>query len=179
MRSELLTTSVNAVLVALSLAALAGCASDPDQAARGQPPPRSLIIDALDANHDGVIDAAEIANAPAALKTLDQDQDGQLRYEEIHPRGRPEQAAEPEPVVRVLDVNRDDVIDAAEIANASAALRKLDQNGDGRLAPVEYQRERVTPVGPERRRPPVRGPMPYGRAQEPPGAHVPPVGETP
>ena len=38
---------------------------------------------ALDANHDGVIDAAEMANAPAALKQLDRNSDGQLTGDEL------------------------------------------------------------------------------------------------
>ena len=38
---------------------------------------------ALDANHDGVIDANEIANAPAALKTLDKNGDGKLTPDEF------------------------------------------------------------------------------------------------
>jgi hypothetical protein len=40
---------------------------------------------ALDANHDGVISAEEIANAGAALLTLDKNGDGQLTPDEIHP----------------------------------------------------------------------------------------------
>ena len=48
------------------------------------PPP---IIAALDANHDGVIDAAEIANAPAALRTLDKNGDGKLTMDETRPQG--------------------------------------------------------------------------------------------
>jgi hypothetical protein len=43
------------------------------------------IIAALDANKDGVIDADEIAKAPAALKTLDKDGDGKLSREETMP----------------------------------------------------------------------------------------------
>ena len=46
------------------------------------------MIAALDANHDGVIDANEIANAPSALKALDKNGDGQLTQEELRP-GRP------------------------------------------------------------------------------------------
>ena len=38
---------------------------------------------ALDANHDGVIDANEIANAPAALKSLDKNGDGKLTPDEF------------------------------------------------------------------------------------------------
>ena len=42
---------------------------------RGHRPPPPVIL-ALDTNHDGVIDADEIANAVAALKTLDKNKDG-------------------------------------------------------------------------------------------------------
>ena len=45
-------------------------------------PPLPLIIKALDANGDGVIDAGEIANAPAALKKLDKNGDGKLTRDE-------------------------------------------------------------------------------------------------
>ncbi len=43
------------------------------------------IIAALDTNRDGVIDANEIANAPAALKTLDKNGDGKLTMDELMP----------------------------------------------------------------------------------------------
>ncbi|MCX6893131.1 MAG: hypothetical protein NTX51_16665 [Verrucomicrobia bacterium] len=45
----------------------------------------------MDANSDGVIDADELANAPAALKTLDKNGDGQLTADEFLPprRGGP------------------------------------------------------------------------------------------
>jgi len=49
----------------------------------GHRPPVPAIVTALDANHDGVIDADEIANAPAALKTLDKNGDGKLTPEEF------------------------------------------------------------------------------------------------
>lgn len=41
------------------------------------------ILSALDADHDGIISAAEIAAAPAALKALDKDGDGTLSAAEI------------------------------------------------------------------------------------------------
>jgi hypothetical protein len=44
------------------------------------------IMAALDANHDGVIDEKEIANASNALKTLDKNGDGKLTPDEIRPR---------------------------------------------------------------------------------------------
>ncbi len=54
---------------------------------RGHRPPPIALIGALDANHDGVIDADEIANASAALKTLDKNGDGKLTPDEfIGPR---------------------------------------------------------------------------------------------
>jgi hypothetical protein len=37
----------------------------------------------------------------------------------------------------VLDANHDRKLDAEEIANASAALKKLDKNGDGQLTEEE------------------------------------------
>ena len=51
---------------------------------RGRHPVPPVIL-ALDANHDGVIDAEEIANAPAALRTLDKNGDGQLTMDELLP----------------------------------------------------------------------------------------------
>lgn len=48
-------------------------------------PPPPPLIGALDANHDGVIDESEIANASAALKTLDKNGDGKLTMDELRP----------------------------------------------------------------------------------------------
>ena len=52
---------------------------------RGRRPPPNLLFEALDTNHDGVIDANEIANAPAALKTLDKNGDGKITRDELRP----------------------------------------------------------------------------------------------
>jgi hypothetical protein len=52
------------------------------------------------------------------------------------------------PLIAALDANGDGVIDAAEIANAPAALLKLDKNGDGKLTPDEYRPHRPPPDGP-------------------------------
>ncbi|MGZ4965344.1 MAG: hypothetical protein ACXWC8_22540, partial [Limisphaerales bacterium] len=51
----------------------------------GHRPPPSPVVMVLDANHDGVIDAQEIANAPAALATLDTNGDGTLTPDELRP----------------------------------------------------------------------------------------------
>ncbi len=115
---------------------------------------------ALDANHDGVIDASEIANASVALATLDKNNDGKLTVDEVRPphrgprpEGAPDDGQEPPkppgdeanakrphpPLVAALDANGDGVIDAAEIANAPAALKSLDKNGDGQLTHDELR----------------------------------------
>jgi EF hand domain-containing protein len=59
-------------------------------------PPRSPLVEALDVNHDGIIDASEIANAPAELLTLDKNGDGQLTPDEYRPH-RPHRPPGPPP----------------------------------------------------------------------------------
>lgn len=85
-------------LLALGASALAVNAQDANQpqndsGPRGHRPPPNPLFMALDVNHDGVIDAGEIANAPAELKTLDKNGDGVLTRDEACPppprRGNP------------------------------------------------------------------------------------------
>jgi hypothetical protein len=97
-------TTMKTVLVLLALSASALIVNAQD--AGGPPPgggrpyggpggpggrrmPPSPLMEALDANHDGVIDATEIANASAALKTLDKNGDGKLTQDELHPHRPP------------------------------------------------------------------------------------------
>ncbi len=61
----------------------------------GQRPPGLPVLAALDANHDGVIDKDEIANASAALTKLDKDGNGKLTIDEIRPP-RPEGSGRPD-----------------------------------------------------------------------------------
>lgn len=87
---------ITIALTALALGASAFAASAQDHGAgsngdsphgremRGHRPPPPLML-ALDANHDGVIDADEIANASAALKKLDENGDGKLTQDELRP----------------------------------------------------------------------------------------------
>ncbi|MEM0969947.1 MAG: hypothetical protein AAGJ31_11390, partial [Verrucomicrobiota bacterium] len=56
------------------------------------------------------------------------------------------------PLLKVLDPNGDQVIDADELAGAVAALTALDKDGDGKLSPEEYRGARPggTGMGSER-----------------------------
>lgn len=136
-------------MLALAASALTVCAQDdgappPDgHGPRGHRPPRLPIVEVLDANHDHVIDATEIANASAALLTLDKNGDGVLTTNEYLPPIPADAPADaPRPplplIIKALDANGDGVIDASEIANAPAALKTLDKNGDGQLTPDEF-----------------------------------------
>lgn len=60
----------------------------PAGSARGpgfRPHPIDPVMLALDANSDGALAAAEIANAPASLKALDTNSDGKLTRDELRP----------------------------------------------------------------------------------------------
>ncbi len=46
------------------------------------------------------------------------------------------------PLMAAIDANKDGTIDEKEIANASAALKTLDKNGDGKLTPEELRPQR-------------------------------------
>jgi Ca2+-binding EF-hand superfamily protein len=121
---------------------------------------------ALDVNKDGVIDAAEIANSSAVLLTLDKNSDGKLGKDEMHPArpaGAPPEGGKKDgqggpgagpaggpdggpgrnrpmpPMIAALDANQDGEIDGSEIANAPAALKTLDKNGDGQLTQDELR----------------------------------------
>ena len=76
----------------------------------------------------------------------------------------------PPPLFAALDANHDGVIDQAEIANASAALLKLDKNGDGKLTPDELMPPRPRPgegFGPPPGPPPDGDAPPEQPPQEP------------
>lgn len=90
--------------VAFAVATVTLCAQGADRAPRhqegdkmGPPGHRGAmpLMAVLDANHDGILDAAEIAGSGEALKKLDKDGDGQLTAAELgvpHGRGPGHQA---------------------------------------------------------------------------------------
>ncbi len=59
----------------------------PRRGRQGRPP--NPLMEALDTNHDGILSAEEIANAPASLKKLDKNGDGKLTQDELRPARRP------------------------------------------------------------------------------------------
>jgi len=85
MKTKYLVLSGALLLAASSLA----CAQDDSQPPANKDgqhrPMHNPLLGLFDTNHDGVIDATEIANAPAVLKALDKNGDGQLTADELRP----------------------------------------------------------------------------------------------
>jgi hypothetical protein len=82
-------------------------------------------------------------------------QDGNPRPDGQRPPGRqggPGGMRMPMPIIEALDLNKDGTIDADEIAKATASLKKLDKNGDGKITAEEYRPQRPEGQG-ERRGP--------------------------
>jgi EF hand len=89
------TTKAAIALLALGMATTVAFAQDgrpqpdgprpggPGMGGRRLPPPPVMAV--IDANHDGVIDETEIANASKALLTLDKNGDGKLTPAELRP----------------------------------------------------------------------------------------------
>ena len=137
----------------------------------------------LDADHDGVLSAAEIQNAVAALGKLDRNGDGKITPEEMRPprpegndagpQGPPPHHPPVPPVIAALDTNQDGTISADELKNAPESLKPLDANGDGELSPEELHPHGPPPpppAGAESNGPPPQDPPPA----EPDGQEEPP-----
>jgi uncharacterized membrane protein YebE (DUF533 family) len=135
--------------------------------APGQRPPAPPLVAALDANHDGIIDATEIANAAAALRTLDKNNDGQLTMDEVRRAGGFGLGGPGGPGGPGLGPRNPEII------------KKYDANGDGQLDQAErdtlHQDVQSGKIQPPGRGP--RGPMRSGPRGGPrgPGAAVPPA----
>ncbi len=101
----------------------------------GSPPPLPPILSIFGTERPGIISAAAIARAPELLRKLDKNGDGKLTLDEYLPgfAAAGNTAPPMPPIVTALDTNGDGIIDAQEIANASAALAVLDKNKNGEI----------------------------------------------
>jgi len=153
-----------AILTLISSAALYAQGPPPqDPAAPAAPVPplmqASPLLNAIDVNHDGQIDATELTNAPVRLKTLDKNADGKLTRDEAGlppgfgraagpPRGgqggRGGDAARGAEPGRAGDAgaaagerNFEVPIPGPTADELLAALMKFDKNKDGKLAKAE------------------------------------------
>jgi len=89
---------------------------------------------------------AAMAVIASALGTMAADDAATTRKHQAGPRGDAPRMRMP--LIAALDANSDGVIDADEIANAPAALKKLDKNGDGKLTREELMPPRPEGAGP-------------------------------
>lgn len=88
--------NTKAIIMALTLTVptFSLLAQDATTGQAAQPPrhraggPQMMFLKTLDADKDGVLSAAEIDGAPAALKALDANNDGQLTRDELRPTGK-------------------------------------------------------------------------------------------
>jgi outer membrane protein assembly factor BamB len=108
------------------------------------------VLSALDQDHNKEISTDEIGAAPTILKVLDKNQDGKISEDEVSPQrgdggsegNRPRPRRGPG-IMRMmkansaLDADESGTIEEAEIKNAAVALKKLDENNDGKLTEEE------------------------------------------
>ncbi len=95
---------------------------------------KSQLFMALDANGDGVIDTAEMANAAVAIKKADKNGDGKITEEEARPaggehgpeRGRPQEGGRPRGEASRANPNE-----------MVTTLMQFDKNADGKLSKDE------------------------------------------
>jgi hypothetical protein len=107
------------------------------------------VLRALDTDRDFTLSPWEIGNAPAALRQLDTNHEGNVTAEQcglyVDPNIAPpsttaqlrRQFMNDHPVLAVLDADHDGEISGWEIDHAAAALTKLDRNHDGYLTADE------------------------------------------
>jgi len=83
---QIRTLVTSAALVALLSPVSVVTQGQQEPAAPAAPTPpimqASPLLSAIDVNHDGKIDASELADAPARLRTLDKNGDGKLTRDE-------------------------------------------------------------------------------------------------
>ena len=117
-----------------------------------------LVLSTLDKDQNKEISTDEITAAPTALLKLDKNQDSKLSEDEVSPQrgegggdaGGQRRRRGPG-IMRMmkansaLDADESGTIEEAEIKNAAVALRKLDENRDGKLTDEEAGRKSMGP----------------------------------
>jgi len=101
------------------------------------------VLAALDANHDGAIDAREIGNAAVVLRALDENRDGRLTVEELLPDRAVNLATM---LMFALDRNGDGLISKPERDTPfgrrfGSLLSLADRDGDGLVSERELTNE--------------------------------------
>ncbi|MEM7114636.1 MAG: aryl-sulfate sulfotransferase [Chloroflexota bacterium] len=100
---------------------------------RGMGESAAFIFNMLDTDGDGRLTAAEIEAAPDILRSLDKDGDGGLNETELEGYGYHFMAGRvrANAIVRMLDLDGDCFVSAADIADAPNRIRRLDRDKDG------------------------------------------------
>ncbi len=111
--------------------------------------PRVPVLESLDRNRDGQLDAVEIAAAEESLKTLDANGDQLLDKHELGGPGPIPGWLRLQTPIKVIDKDGADQIDFDELEQASAALRRADLDGDWVLSNSELYDRRAVPASPE------------------------------
>jgi Ca2+-binding EF-hand superfamily protein len=107
---------------------------------RGERP--RYVLQALDADHDGMLSAAEILAAPAALTALDRNGDGELTPDEMEPLRTDAGATSDQLVAQLMtfDKNKDGVLTADELPERMQSMFvRGDKNKDGKLTTDEIR----------------------------------------
>jgi outer membrane protein assembly factor BamB len=116
------------------------------------------VLSTLDQDQNKEISADEVAAAPTVLLKLDRNQDGKLSEDEVSPqrgdgggqgnRQRPRRGPGIMRMIKALsalDADESGAIEESEIKNAVVALRKLDENRDGKLTDDEAGMKSMSP----------------------------------
>jgi outer membrane protein assembly factor BamB/Ca2+-binding EF-hand superfamily protein len=143
----------------------AGGGGGPMRGPGGGPPPNlpnvlqtDLFLSGLDQDKDSALSAAELDRAPAVLQAMDKDQDGKLVEAELSNPAATGGAGDNSQRRRrgpgllrmmkahsTLDQDESDAIEANEMKAAVAMLKKLDEDGNGKLTAEEVGMKHMGP----------------------------------
>ncbi len=112
------------------------------------------LVDALDADHDGILSAAEIQQSSTLLLTLDKNHDGSITPDEM-PMRQQSPAERAAHMLSEFDTNKDGKLSREEVPDGMRArFDAADKNNDGFLDANELQQMFATmPPGGLNRRP--------------------------